>query len=65
MKTRSFEQSVQALDELVQQLEQGDMPLDQALSAYKNGIKIIQSCQKILSQAEKKIAACTSTSSSE
>mgnify|MGYP001502340652 CR=1 FL=1 len=51
----SFEESMTRLEDLVNQLESGDMPLDEALKAFEQGITLVKGCQKKLSQAEMKV----------
>lgn len=51
----SFEQSMAELEQLVQQLEQGELPLDQALAHFERGIQLTRQCQQQLEQAEQKV----------
>lgn len=51
----SFEQSLSALEEVVQELEAGKLPLDEALGRYEEGVGYLKSCYKQLSQAERRI----------
>ncbi|WP_119393507.1 exodeoxyribonuclease VII small subunit [Salinibius halmophilus] len=50
-----FESRLQRLESLVVKLEQGDLPLADALSAYEEGVNITRACQKQLNEAEQKI----------
>lgn len=52
----TFEVAMQQLETIVKQLEQGDMPLEQALTAYQKGIELSQFCQKTLTEAETTVA---------
>ena len=54
-KTESFEQSLKRLEEIVQTLEAGNVPLDETLKMYEEGIQISKQCLDKLSQAELKI----------
>lgn len=54
-RTDSFEQSMAELEQLVSQLEQGDLPLDQALAHFERGIQLTRQCQQQLEQAEQKV----------
>lgn len=59
----SFEQAMQRLEAIVGRLEQGELPLDQALSAFEEGVGLVKRCQKQLADAElrvEKILADTS-----
>ncbi len=49
---QSFEQSLKRLEEIVEQLEQGDVPLDDALKMYEEGIELSKACVEKLTQAE-------------
>jgi exodeoxyribonuclease VII small subunit len=51
----TFEQSMAELEQLVSQLEQGDLPLDQALTHFERGIQLTRQCQQELEQAEQRV----------
>ena len=53
---RSFEQAMAQLEKIVRAIESGEVPLAQALAQYEQGIELISYCQKVLSEAEQKIA---------
>jgi len=50
-----FEQSLSQLETLVEQLEQGDLPLEAALRSFEEGVRLTRECQGILDQAEQKV----------
>jgi len=50
-----LEKTLEELDELVERLETGEMPLNQALKEFERGIKLTRQCQAVLKQAEQKI----------
>jgi exodeoxyribonuclease VII small subunit len=52
---QSFEQSLRRLEEIVRQLEQGDVPLDESLKMYEEGIALSKACIEKLTQAELKV----------
>lgn len=54
-QTRSFEASLEALEQIVQQLESGDLPLEKSLELFEQGIRLSRECQERLSQAERRI----------
>lgn len=54
-KTDSFEQSLAELENIVEAMEQGDIPLEKALESFEKGIKLARACQKTLSEAEQKV----------
>lgn len=54
-KAPDFEASLGELEQLVTRMEQGDMPLADALQAFEQGIALTRECQGILDQAEQKV----------
>lgn len=52
---KSFEKTMTELETVISQLEQGQLALDEALTAFEKGIKLSKACQKILDQAEQKV----------
>ena len=52
---RTFETSLEALEQIVRQLERGDLPLEKSLELFEQGIKLWRECQDRLSQAERRI----------
>jgi exodeoxyribonuclease VII small subunit len=54
-KTVDFEQSLKALEELVNRMEQGDMSLEESLEAFQKGISLTRECQTRLAEAEQQV----------
>lgn len=54
-KTASFEQSLQTLEQLVRQMDSGELSLEQSLGLFEQGIGLIRQCQQQLQQAEQKV----------
>lgn len=52
-KKQSFEESLGELEQIVKRLEEGDVPLEEALEYYKKGMTLSNFCQETLSSAEK------------
>ncbi len=52
---RTFEASLEALEQIVRDLEQGDLPLEKSLELFEHGIRLSRECQERLSQAERRI----------
>lgn len=52
---KSFESALSELESIVSQMEAGQLPLEQALAAYKRGSELLQYCRRTLSSAEQKI----------
>jgi len=50
-----FEQSLQKLETLVKNLESGNLALEEALTAFQEGVGLVKQCQTLLSQAEQKV----------
>ena len=55
-KKSDFEASMTRLEEIVSQLEQGDAPLEQAMTLFEEGAKLRRECTKQLDQAEQKVS---------
>jgi exodeoxyribonuclease VII small subunit len=51
----SFEQALAALEQIVQQLERGDVPLDQSIGLYERGEALRAACQQRLDAAQARI----------
>ncbi|MDR0922674.1 MAG: exodeoxyribonuclease VII small subunit [Lactobacillales bacterium] len=52
-KGKTFEESLQELEAIVSQLERGDVPLEEALDAFKKGMDLSKSLEVTLKNAEK------------
>lgn len=50
-----FEECLQRLEKIVDDLERGDIPLEKALSLFEEGIQLSNSCRKELEEAEGKV----------
>lgn len=54
-QTLSFEEALRRLEAIVQQLEQGDVPLEQSISLYEEGDRLRLQCQQRLNAAQARI----------
>ena len=54
-KTLHFEQSLAELEEIVTQLEKGELSLENCLKQYEKGVHLARKCQDALTYAEQKI----------
>jgi exodeoxyribonuclease VII small subunit len=54
-KKKTFESSLARLEEIVSAMESGEIMLDESLSLYEEGIKLIKYCTKALDDAEQKV----------
>ena len=60
-----FEQSMQALEDLVGRMEGGDMSLEESLAAYERGVGLYRRCQAALEQAELRVRLLSDPASPE
>jgi exodeoxyribonuclease VII small subunit len=51
----SFEQALEKLEQIVSQIEEGQVSLEQSIERYAEGIQLIKKCRAILERAEQKI----------
>jgi exodeoxyribonuclease VII small subunit len=56
-----FEKALERLGKIVEELESGDVSLEDALKKYEEGVKLSRACQEHLAKAEKKIETLTKT----
>ncbi len=54
-KAEQFEEALKSLEKIVEKLERGDLPLDDSLAAFTEGIRLVQFCHKKLEEAESKV----------
>ncbi len=54
-KKKSFEENLEALEDIVKKLENGDIPLDQAIEKFNEGVVLAGECNKILESANETI----------
>ena len=54
-QSKTFESSLEALEQIVRELERGDLPLEKSLELFEQGIRLSRECQERLSQAERRI----------
>ena len=55
MAKKTFEQAMKKLEQIVQDLESGDMPLEKAIQTFEDGIQLSKFCSKKLDETEKRI----------
>jgi exodeoxyribonuclease VII small subunit len=55
IKMMSFEQALDALEKIVDDLERGDVPLDQSIRIYERGEALKSHCDRLLRAAEDKV----------
>ena len=60
-KSQTFEASMQRLEEIVRQLEQGNVPLEASLKLFQEGTALVKSCTALLDGAEQQIVKLMKT----
>src|SRR5438552_3046898 len=58
-KPKTFESSLEELERIVRELEQGELTLEKSLELFERGVKLSRECQERLSQAERRIEMLT------
>jgi exodeoxyribonuclease VII small subunit len=54
-KPVDFEAAMHDLEEIVERLEKGDLPLEESLAAFERGVSLTRRCQTALKEAEQKV----------
>lgn len=54
-KTSDFESTIAELESLVDEMEHGDISLEESLKKFERGIELTRTCQKALQEAEQKV----------
>ena len=52
---RKFEEAVEELERVVEQLESGELSLEDSLAAFENGVRLVKLCNQKLTEVERKI----------
>jgi exodeoxyribonuclease VII small subunit len=52
---KNFESALEDLEQVVEQLETGELPLEDSLSAFEKGVGLVKFCQQKLDEVEKKV----------
>ena len=51
-KSKTFEESMVRLEQIVRAMERGDVPLEESLKLFQEGTQLVQSCGKLLDNAQ-------------
>ena len=51
-RSKTFEASMERLEAIVRQMEQGNVPLEESLKLFQEGTELVRSCQKLLDDAQ-------------
>ena len=54
-KKEKFEEALQKLETIVTQMEEGDLPLEETLKAFEEGVRLARFCASKLDEAERKV----------
>jgi exodeoxyribonuclease VII small subunit len=54
-KKQTFESQLQSLENIVENLEQGELPLEESLTQFEQGVKLTRECQSLLDKAQQKV----------
>jgi len=65
MAKKTFEQAMKQLEQIVQDLESGDMPLEKAIKTFEEGIQLSKFCSEKLDETEKRITILMQNSDGE
>jgi exodeoxyribonuclease VII small subunit len=60
-KKQTFEDAMESLENIVQELESGDLSLERAMERFEEGVKLSKYCSDKLDETEKKITLLTGT----
>ena len=60
-----FEAALTKLESIVESMESGELPLETMLTRFEEGVKLVQTCQSRLEEAELKISKLEKTASGE
>jgi exodeoxyribonuclease VII small subunit len=61
MAKKSFEQSLKQLEQIVYEMESGELPLEQAIRKFEEGIELSKFCAQKLEETERKITLLMQT----
>lgn len=65
VKALTFEQALAGLTELVEKLESGELPLEESVAAFEQGVKLSRRCESLLDQADQRLQILGDKTSSE
>ncbi len=55
MSKQTFEKAMKKLEQIVQELESGDLPLEKAINIFEEGVKLSKFCSNKLDETEKRV----------
>ena len=54
-QSKTFEESMTRLEQIVRAMERGDVPLEESLKLFQEGTQLVQSCSRLLDEAQLQI----------
>jgi len=61
MAEKTFEQAIDELEKIVEELERGDLPLEETIKRFEQGLKLSELCTRKLNQVEQKLKKLVKT----
>ena len=58
-KNHTFEENMHRLEQIVRAMERGDVPLEESLKLFQEGTKLVETCGKLLDEAELQVKKIT------
>ena len=58
-KNHTFEENMHRLEQIVRAMERGDVPLEESLKQFQEGTKLVETCGKLLDEAELQVKKIT------
>ena len=58
-QNKTFEESMQRLEQIVRAMERGDVPLEESLELFREGTALVERCGKLLDEAELEVKKIT------
>ena len=58
---KTFEESMNRLEQIVRSMEQGDVPLEESLKLFQEGTTLVRNCQKLLDEAQLQVKMIMTT----
>ncbi len=55
MAKQTYEKALKNLEDIVKEIESGDLPLEQAIRKFEEGIRLSKFCSQLLDETEQKI----------
>jgi exodeoxyribonuclease VII small subunit len=65
LESLSFEDTYARLEQIIQRLEKGDLPLEQSINLYEEGMRLAEQCDRHLNRAELKVTQLLSAAADE